>query len=340
MAKSVTLSDIGARLGVSNVTVSKALSGQAGVSVELREKINSLADELGYKRTSLQKAPVPRENLSIGVIMSKKYIGKYDSFYLKMFQAINEKALDCNCFALLITVDSEDEADNAVPRIVLDGKVDGLIFVGHLSDSYIKAVTEAADIPRVFLDYCDKHNSEDAIISDSYYGAYQITDYLIKNGHTEIAYVGTLLSTTSITDRYMGYMRALMENGITPNGKWQIDDRYKTTGEVDETKLISLPEKMPTAFFCNCDITAGKLIKKLEAAGYKVPGDISVVGYDNFIYPGLCDVEITTYEVDLKKMAHLAWKNIIKKIDNPSYHNRVHIVEGRLIEKNSVKRIK
>lgn len=337
MAKSVTLSDIGNRLGVSTVTVSKALSGQTGVGDELRKKIINLADELGYERSIPSRNLTDDTSYTIGVIISKRFIGKYDSFYLKMYQTINERALESGCFALLITTDAEEEASLSIPKVLLDKKVNGLIFVGHFSEEYLEAVVEATKLPRVFLDYCDKHTTEDAIISDSYYGAYQMTDYLIRKGHKEIAYVGTLLSTTSITDRYMGYVRALIENGLEVNKEWQIDDRYLENGEVDEENLIKLPDKMPSAFFCNCDLTAGMLIKKLENAGYRIPEDISVVGFDNFIYPGLCDVEITTYEVDYKNMAQLAWKNILKKLVIPSFHNRTHIVEGRLIEKNSVK---
>lgn len=337
MAKSVTLSDIGNRLGVSTVTVSKALSGQPGVSDEMREKIIMLADELGYKRTPVKKAGITEKGAAVGVIISKQYIGKYDSFYLKMYQAINERALENSCFALLITVDADDEKNLVVPNIITEHSLDGLIFVGRLSKEYIDEIIKQSELPRVFLDFSDKEGLEDAIISDSYYGAYQMTKYLLKNGHRDIAYVGTLLSTESITDRYMGYLRALMEAGINPPKEWQIDDRYLSTGDVDEEKLMRLPDKMPTAFFCNCDLTAGMLIKKLAKEGFKVPEDVSVVGYDNFIYPGLCDIDITTYEVDYKKMAQLAWKNINKKLSNPLYHNRIHIVEGRLIEKRSVR---
>ena len=59
---------------------------------------------------------------------------------------------------------------------------------------------------------------------------------------------------------------------------------------------------MPTAFLCNCDLTAGKLINKLQRHGYQVPEDVSVVGYDDYIYPGICDVEITTYMVSVPVM--------------------------------------
>ena len=90
---------------------------------------------------------------------------------------------------------------------------------------------------------------------------------------------------------------------------------------------------------CNCDLAASFLIKKLEAMGLNVPEDVSVVGYDNFIYPGMCDVEITTYEVDTKEMARRAVHTLIKKISGEDYRHRVYIVEGQLVIKDSVKNI-
>lgn len=81
------------------------------------------------------------------------------------------------------------------------------------------------------------------------------------------------------------------------------------------------------------------LIHKLKEAGYRVPEDISVAGYDNYLFPGLCDVAITTYEVDMKEMARRAIRNLIKKMNGESYRQGVSIVEGHMVIKDSVRKI-
>ena len=148
-----------------------------------------------------------------------------------------------------------------------------------------------------------------------------------------------MLATGSITDRYMGYLRAMMEHGCEVKPEWVIADREMEHGSIDPEKYICLPNKLPTAFVCNCDLAASYLIRKLEAHGLKVPQDISVVGYDNFIYPGMCDVGITTYEVDIKEMARRAVHTLIKKISGEDYRHRVYIVEGQLVIKESVRKL-
>ena len=134
-------------------------------------------------------------------------------------------------------------------------------------------------------------------------------------------------------------MKSLLEHGVQVRPDWQLDDREKETGIMDEAQFLQLPEEMPTAFVCNCDKVASMLIRKLEGAGFRVPEDISVVGYDNYLYPGLCDVEITTFEVDIHEMALQAMHILEEKLQNKSSRPGRTIVEGHIVLKNSVRKL-
>jgi LacI family transcriptional regulator/LacI family purine nucleotide synthesis repressor len=135
----------------------------------------------------------------------------------------------------------------------------------------------------------------------------------------------------------MGYLKALNEHGIEPRNDWIVEDRDLNEKVLDPGSFLKLPKDMPTAFMCNSDQTAGLLINKLEEAGYKVPDDISVAAYDNFLPPGICDVRITTYEVDMKEMAKRAVSMITHKIAGESYKQGTYIVGGHIVEKGSVR---
>lgn len=343
MAKAVKLADIAGRLGVSTVTVSKALSGQKGVSEAMREKIKQLADEMGYKQPSAVKKESTQKSYNIGVIVSEKYLGEYASFYWKMYQNLATKAVQKECFTMLevISFDAEEKCD--LPKIILEGKVDGLIVVGRLNTEYLGTLQQASEVPVVYLDFYDKDQMNDAVISNSYYGTYLLTNYLFEQGHTRIAYVGTLLFTASITDRYFGYAKAMLEHGQTVKDDWIIPDRDMTCGVVDlfePLKDFQNMENRPTAFVCNSDLTASKVIDVLKEQGYRIPDDISVVGFDNYLYPGLCDVEITTYEVDMREMVRRAIHILLKKMGGERYKQGISIVEGRVVYKDSVRDMK
>lgn len=336
MAKAVKLADIAEIMNVSVVTVSKALSGQKGVSEEMREKIKKLADEMGYRLPSSSRTEGKNTGYGIGVLVGDRYLDKYESFYWNMCQEVAQKALSKGCIATLEVLTAENEKNLVVPTLVRENKVDGVIVVGMLGDEYLEML-HRTEMPEVYLDFYSKKHECDSVITDNYFGMYKMTSYLFEMGHTEIAYVGNLLATESITDRYFGYAKALMEHGRYPREDWIIDDRDRVTGRSDAGFTLKLPEQMPTAFVCNCDFAAGQVIKKLEEMGYRIPEDISVVGFDNYIYPGLCDVEITTYEVDIKEMARVAVNNIVKKISGEQLKQKNSTVEGHMVLKQSVK---
>ena len=101
MAKAVKLADIAERVGVSTVTVSKALSGQKGVSEEVREKIRSIAEELGYQQPSAARKSQNQKSYNIGILISERFLDKYESFYWQMYQAVATRATAKECFTML-----------------------------------------------------------------------------------------------------------------------------------------------------------------------------------------------------------------------------------------------
>jgi LacI family transcriptional regulator len=168
---------------------------------------------------------------------------------------------------------------------------------------------------------------------------YLLTDYLIENGHTDIRFIGRLNATSSIQDRYLGYVKALMENEICT----QDSDIPKAINDRDDNgitlKEFDLPEKLPTAFVCNCDETAFRLISILRARNINVPEDVSVVGFDNFIVSDVCDPPITTVEVNMKAMAEETVATMLKKLENKKYRAGRKIILGKTVIKESVKKL-
>lgn len=339
MVKSVKLADIAEKVGVSVVTVSKALSGQKGVSEEMRARIKELADEMGY--TPIHAAQTGRmRSYTIGVIAFEPYFTRFASFYWKMYQELATRAVKKNCFSMLEVISNYDEENLILPRLILENqKIDGIIVIGRPKKDYLKLLYQNKRIPMVFMDFYDDEDVVDCVVSASFNGMYRMTEYLIKNGHSRIAYVGSLMFTESITDRYFGYCKALMENGIETRKDWIIKDRNYSDGVIGPEYTLQLPKDMPTAFVCNNDVTAYALIRQLERENYRVPEDISVVGYDDYLYPEYGDSKITTYLVDMGEMSKIALACIIRRIENISMNASVHIVNGRIIERSTVKKI-
>lgn len=329
--KSVTMADIAKALDVSIVTVSKALSDQKGVSERLRQEIFEKARELGYEIAA------PNRDYTIGVVLAERYLDDFASFYWRMYQEVVVKAGKRHLFVIYESITEEMTKEKRLPNMVKEKKVDGLILIGNPGFGYSEYLEKNSGLPIVFLDFYNKAETVDCIISDGFYGAYILTNYLFDKGHTKIGYVGTLFATESITDRYLGYMKSLMEHGITPKKEYLIPDRDVETGLRENYKEFNFPKDMPTALVCNCDFIAGLVIRALREKGIRVPEDVSVVGYDNDRNPATGDIGITTYEVDIAAMAGKAVKYLVQLLSGENKAPGIHIVKGRLVEKESVK---
>lgn len=339
MAKRVRLSDIAEKLGVSTVTVSKALSDQKGVSDELRDEIKTLADKMGYKSLSEQKRDLLPKSYNIGILISDRFCDETNSFYWKVYQEVATKTIGKGSFTMLEVL-SESVINNLeMPKIISDGKADGIIIIGALPNAYFDELMNVINIPYICLDFYDLKYNSDAIISDNYYGMCKMVNHLFDCGHRDISFVGTLNETDSITDRFMGYCKACLEHGVSVTEDMIIADREKGGKGWDDVFVFDIPEKLPTAFACNCDDTAVRLMHALEKKGIRVPEDVSVVGFDNFNSYGTSAIGITTYEVDMKGMAGEAINNLIKKIRGENYKRGTIIVDGNVIIKESVRNI-
>ena len=334
MARGIRMADIAKQLGVSTVAVSKALGNQRGVSEELREKIKKTAEDMGYELPAAYRNK-DKKVYNIGILVSSIYIEKYVTFYWEFYQLLLKEAAKADCFLMLEVLELEDEKELRDAVLVQEERIDGLIVLGRVSKEYLKHLKKACHIPVIYMDFYYVEMEEDCIISNSFYGIYKITNYLFSQGHEKIAFVGTLGMTDNINDRYLGYQKAMMEHGKEVRTDWCIKDREDARRTYTQ---IEIPDELPTAFVCNCDVTAGWLIKSLNERGIRVPQDVSVVGYDDYLFPGICDVELTTYSVDRERMAMIGIDKMRKKIEGEPYQEGIHVVEGKLIERASVLR--
>lgn len=332
MAKTVKMQDIAQKLGVSTMTVSKALSGKNGVSEQTRQRVKELAAEMGYVLPAREREG-ERRSYNVGVILADYYSYSMATFYWKLYQEICTNAVPQNCFVMLEMISPSEEENENLPKMVSENKVDGVIVLGSMKEGYLKRL-EKTKIPVVFMDFYNMNICEDSVISNSFYGTYKITNYLFRKGHRDIAFVGNIHATMSIMDRFLGYEKSLISHGVKLREDWIISDRES---ERECYEDIVLPDQMPTAFVCNCDQTASTLISCLKKAGFRIPEDISVVGYDDYLYPGLCDVGITTYGVNMSSMALKGIRLIVEKVEDPRHKKGIHIMDGYLIERDSVK---
>ncbi len=329
-AKAVKQTDIARELNISVVSVSNALSGKKGVSDELRQRIFEVAEEMGYQLPA-QQAQQSGIAAKIGVLIARRYLRTTPSFYMAVYQEIVKAATQKGCVTFLEILDAEIEKEQKLPELTAHEQIDGILVLGELRHPYTRILKEASRVPIIFVDYYEPIEDADFIISDGYTGVCRLTRKMLASGYRRIAFVGTIDATSSIRDRYFGYRKALMEQEIEIKPQWVIPDRVPYDFDVS----LKLPEEMPDAFVCNCDTTAAVLIEKLRRAGYRVPEDIGVSGFDNFLSEKIPGVELSTCDVDIEAMAKISVNTLLGKIGQTHVIPGVRIVSGKLIYGNS-----
>ena len=337
MDKIVKLEDVARELNVSIVTVSNALAGRSGVSEELRSRIVEKAGQMGYRKKPRREKKTPstsklyQKGVRIGVIVPDAYLDRYTSFYWELYQRLALEASRMGCFMVLEILTAEQEEQNVFPAMMEEEQVDAIITLGILSYDYMKMLIEKARCTVQMLDFNYDDILCDAVVSNGFYGSYQMTNYLIGLGHKKIGFLGEKLAAGSIMDRYQGYSKSLMEHDIEENAGWIVPIWDYRTGDIK----IVLPDDMPTAFVCSSDYGAEYLATALMEAGYKIPEEISLVGYDDFLLKGKMQGRLTTYSVDMDTMAHQSLKLVFNRINGDQSEKIVRTIDGKRVIRTS-----
>lgn len=331
LSKPVTMRQIGKAMGVSTVTVSKALGGKDGVSEAVRAQILNKAREMGYAYPAPAKAPGPEGGQDIGILVPDRFFSD-NSFYAALHKRVVQRLSEASLYGILEILYARDEQALKLPAMLRSGKASALIVMGQVNPDYMQALL-ATRLPCVFLDFYTEHADVTSVVSDSVYGTYLLTNHLFDMGHKDIGFVGDIKATSSILDRFLGYYKSLLQHGVPLRPEWVLPDR-DANGLLMEVKL---PERMPTAFVCNCDEMAHLLMGQLSRAGYRMPEDISIVGFDDFLFARLCNPPLTTFQVDQDAMVKAAVKALVKKLHGQGGYTGRIIISGRVVYRDSVR---
>lgn len=329
MSKDVTMRDIAKKLNMSAVSVSKAISGREGVSAPVRELILKTAAEMGYVYTS--PAACAACSKKLGVLVSHAFISD-SAFYSQMFSMLSMMFARDGHVCTLEILNRTEEKEGVLPEKAENGFYDGLVVLGPMSDA-VMAKLLYMEVPCVYMDNYTVKDSADCVVSDSVFGSHMLTNYLIEKGFKKIAFVGSIKATNSIMDRYLGYLKGMMTGGLEIRSEYIIADRDKEGLLCD----IEIPWDMPEAFVCNCDETAYHLLEQLKRMKVKVPEDVSVVGFDDYVFATIANPKLTTFRVDMEKMCEAALNLMKEKFVNPHvFHPRI-VVGGEIVIRDSVK---
>ncbi len=335
--KNILISDVAKKANVSLASVSFAYHNPTRVSEDIREKIYSVARELGYIPKFIQKRS---EYGNVGILIDE-HRGPFGEFYSIIIQGILREGLRSKWNISIELYDSSD--NNTIPPMISEKKVNGVILLSKQEDSFIETLIKK-QVPYCVVDYCSDNLKHNYVIPDWYTGAFMATEHLINNGHTKIAMIHSPLEKGKVSrDRIAGYNDALIKHNINFIDGYMLDGHfsYHTSYEVCLDLLKLKPS--PTAIFCATDVMALGAYKAIKSLGLKIPNDISIIGFDNIQLPYFMDSldpPLTTINIDKELLGSLALNIVQDQILHKNFEfSRNKIIPATLIKKSSVQKL-
>jgi DNA-binding LacI/PurR family transcriptional regulator len=319
------MSDIAKALEISNISVSRALSGQDGVSDELRNKILIKASEMGYL-----KAKNVNENKIL--VLHRKPFVQDRSNYSYMVQSIEKALQTLDCEYDMEFVDKTRQEKLYLPNKVAKGtKFNGLIFLGKFEKEYVRFINTKIKNQVFYTGYSPSADC-DSVWYNFNNSGYKQCEYLIKKGHKNIGFIGNNSSYIN-KEKVLGIISALEDYELPVRC-----DFFVYAEENFEQKVNELINKNNgiTAIICQWDYTAVKLIKFLYESGIKVPDDISVIGSGNTEMSALFIPTLTTLELHIDYACKCVVELLLKRINKPDKPFENILINSTLVERNSV----
>lgn len=327
-----TIRDIAKAANVSLSTVSKALNNRHDVSQGTRRRILDIADELNFHASTFGKGLKNKRTENIGVIFCRESRPlSLNPFYSRVLEGI-EAELAINNYNLVLHLLPE-VYHGEYPKMLKERHVDGVVLVGVLQENFIHQLSNDK-IPTILVDPKFATDNFSQILIDNEHGAFLATQYLIKHGHTKIAFISGDLDRESFRQRFIGFKKAMNHHRL------KVEQDYVQIGGLEEgyeqvDALVKMKDR-PTAIFATNDLNAIYGYKAIKDNGLHIPEDISMVGFDDIAMAKMTTPPLTTIRVYKEEMGSIAVRILLKIVKKTIINPITTLVPIRLIERDSV----
>lgn len=310
-----TIQELSKRCGVSVSTVSKALNGYSDISDKTRELVIKTANDMGYFPNANARALKLKKTYNIGVLFNTiTNLGLKNEYFAHVLEAFKEEAA-INGYDITFIENYIGRRKMTYLEHCQYRHFDGVCIVcaDYESEEVIKLVN--SDIPVVTIDYA--FQKAYSIISDNYNGMKQLVNYIIRQGHTKIAFIHGLKASLVTKNRLDGFIETMEENGLKVPSEYIMESHYRNTVLAEEAamKLLKKPGK-PTCIIAPDDLSAMGIMSAIRRNGLQPVKDISVAGYDGMNTTVITGAKLTTVKQERDNIGKEAARKLIQIIEN------------------------
>ncbi|GAB4440600.1 MAG: LacI family DNA-binding transcriptional regulator [Anaerolineae bacterium] len=299
----VTIKDIAKVAGVSHTTVSRALSGNPAISQETTMRVQKIAHQMGYTPSAVAQSLLSQRTRTIGMVVTSIS----DPFVAQVVEGVESIAQAANYSVFLATSHNNPQQEINVVETFHRRRVDAIIVTSSRLGSLYSERLVQIRIPIVLINNQEEGEYLHSVAVDDISGAQTAVEYLLGLGHRRIGYVGSVNRPRSNQRRSTGYQIALRAAGIEPNPALMRPLNAETDLDLGRQALYLCREAGATALFCYNDVIAIGVMTACREQNISVPGQLSVVGFDDidpaaYVWPPLTTVAQPRYTMGQQAM--------------------------------------
>ena len=326
MGEQVTSAQVAALAGVSQSAVSRYFTPGASVSRKTAEKVRAAAEALGYRPNVLARAMITGRSRIIGLVVA--YLENY--FYPSAVEQLSV-ALQARGYHVLIFLASQEVEDvGRVMAEILDYQVDGLVLASVSMSSDLAARCRAAGIPVVLFNRDQDDAAMSAVTTDNLAGGRAVARHLLGTGHERIAYIAGFEGASTQRDRERGFREELAAAGREPCAR-AVGNFEHEASKAAARSLFAGRDRLDAVFVCNDHMAFAVMDVLRGELGLGVPGDVSVVGFDDVPIASWGAYDLTTYRQPLDRMVAETVTTLMERIEAGSTEPRRVRLDGELI---------
>ena len=330
--------EIAELLQISPATVSLAINNKPGVSEETRRKVLALRDGESAGNATRQKSS-KRKIVEVLIYDFHSSMLSNVEFSMNLIKYFSNR-LDQNSYQMSISFVAASNIRDKI-QMINESDVAGALFLATIMpEDVAEEIQKIIRKPCVFVDAFYKALNVDAVLMDNFSGVRLAVDYAVQKGHREIGYLDSSHSMKNFEDRFSEFCISMEKNKI-PINKDYIFKLYflEKDATEDMRRILSRHPKLPTVFIAGNDFIAVGAYNALKEAGYRIPEDVSLIGFDDNKKARELETPLTSLRIRQLEIANAAVDRLIAKIERPeenSYSIR-QFISVDLVERESVR---
>lgn len=330
-----TIKDVARAANCSTATVSRALASPEKVTASTRERVNRAIAEVGYSPNVAARNLRRSESRTIVILLPDIS----NPFFSAIINGMEDVAHSAGYQVLIGDCDLDPSRAEAYFSLLPTNQADGIILLtSDVPAVLVQQAHRRPDFPLVMA--CEFYDDIElpTVCIDNFAAARHAIDYLQSLGHSRIGSISGPLLNPICRERVKGYQTAMKEAGQAVAEPWMREGDFSFhSGYQQGLQLLENAEQRPTAVFCHSDEMAIGVLKAARQLNLDVPGDLSVIGFDNIGFSEYCEPELTTISQPRNDIGQQAMKNLLDIIGGKQVAPR-QILSTQLIVRESTGR--